>query len=289
MSDSEGVIRIKGDNSDLDGKTAKSVEAMKQLGQHAQRAHGHARSFGEAMGHANQHLERSLIRGLSLAHVIKAAAEAAKEFQDEAAKASKSVGGSALKRDIAAKQLGLSSDQAEAAVSGSGAATAEERNSFFASLGAMKTGRGKQPLTQQQAFQLQSAFNSGLYSEDELKKIAETGDYSSINVGGRLAALGSDAQKEYRTRSVEYEAKERAEGIRSKSGYQTRAADAAIDARNAEHPFVGAVQGFVGKATSVVGGDSLITVGDRLLQKTEEQTDLIRKDANKPTLAPGAE
>ncbi len=286
---SEGIIKIKGDNTQLDAATAKSVEKMKELGRHAGAAGGHAKSFGEAMGHANQHLERSLIRGLSLAHVMKAAAEAAKEFQDESSKASKSVGGNALKRDLAAKELGLTSAQAQAAVSGGGAASAEERNSFFSSLGSLKAGRGKQPLTQQQAFQLQTAYNSGLYSEDELKKIAESGDFSKIDVGGRLASLGEDAQKEYRTRSIEYEAKERAEGIRSKGGYQTRAADAAIDARNAEHPFVGALQGFVGKATSVVGGGDIITVGDRLLQKTEEQTDLIRKDANKPTLAPGAE
>ncbi len=286
---SEGVIKIKGDNTQLDAATAKSIESMKQLGQHAGRAGGHAKTFGEAMSHANTHLERSLIRGLSLAHVMKEAAAAAKEFQDEAARASKSVGGNALKRDLAAKDLGMTSDQAAQAVSGNGAASAEERNSFFASLAGMKSGRGKQALTQQQAFKLQSAFNSGAYSEEELKKIAETGDFDKIDVGGRLAGLGEDARKELATRSREYSAKERAEEIRSKSGYKTRAADADIDLRNAEHPIIGGLQTFVKKATEVVGGESLVTVGDRLLQKTDEQTDLIRKDSNKPTLAPGAE
>ncbi len=286
---SEGVIKIKGDNTQLDAATAKSVEKMKQLGHHAGQAGGHAKTFGQAMEHANQHLERSLVRGLSLAHVMREAAAAAKEYQDEAAKASKSVGGSALKRDLAAKDLGLSSADAAAAVSGAGAASADERNGFFASLSGMKAGRAKQALTRQQVFQLQSAYNSGVYSEEELKKITEEGDCSKLDVGGRMAGLGEDARAELQTRSTEYQKKTQAEEIRARSGYQTRSADAAIDLRNAEHPIIGGLQSFAGKATSLIGGDSLITVGDRLLQKTEEQTDLIRDSANKPTLAPGAE
>jgi hypothetical protein len=285
---SEGVIKIKGDTADFDGKIEKSIAKTKQLGQHTQTAAGHAKSFGDAWSHANTHLERSLLRGITIAHVFREAAAAAKEFQDESAKASKSVGGNALKRDLAARQLGLSSEQAEAAVGGAGAATADERNSFFASLADIKVGRGKRALTTQEAFRLQSARNSGLYDDDELKKIAESGDLSKIDVAGRLGGLGEAARAEYNTRSIEYSAGERAEEARYKKGFGTRAADATINARNAEHPIAGAFQSFVGAATSAVGGKDVITVFDRIANNT----DVMAGEASKPsepTLAPGAE
>ncbi len=81
----------------------------------------------------------------------------------------------------------------------------------------------------------------------------------------------------------------KAEGLRSKSGFSVRAADAAIEARNAAHPVAGAIQGFVGAATSVVGGRDAITIFDRMLQNSDEQTKIMRDDAAQPTLAPGAE
>jgi hypothetical protein len=285
---SEGVIKIKGDTADFDGKIEKSIGKAKELGRHTQQAAGHAKSFGDAWSHANTHLERSLLRGITIAHVFREAAAAAKEFQDESARASKSVGGNALKRDLAAKQLGMTSDQAESAVSGGGAATADERNSFFASLGDLKVGRGKRALTTQEAFRLQSARNSGLYDDDELKKIAESGDLSQIDVGGRLAGLGEKARAEYNTKSIEYAGTERADEARYKSGFATRAADAAINARNAEHPVAGAFQGFVGAATSAVGGKDIITVFDRIANNTEVMADDAKKPSA-PSLAPGAE
>jgi hypothetical protein len=289
MADNEGVIKIKGDTSDLDRKLEKSKESMKGLAQHAEKAHGHSKSFGEAWSHANRHMEHALLRGISIAHVVKEAAEAMKEFQDEAAKASKSIGGMAIERDIAAKKLGLTNEQAEAAVGGAGAATAEERNKFFSSLGDAKVGRGKLPITKEQAFKLQSAFNSGLYKEDELKEIMQKGTIDEINVGGRLASLSPTARAEYNTRAAEYEGKERAEAARAPGGFAVRQADAIIEARNAEHPIIGALQSFASKATSPVGGDAIIKTFDRMAQHLEDQTEMMKSETERPTLAPGAE
>lgn len=294
MSGSEGIVRIKGDTSDLDKKLEGSAEKMRKIGEHGERAGRHARTFGEQWEHANGTLTRTLAHSLALTHLLGKAAGSMKEIADESAKTSAAIGGAAIDRDVAAKRLGLTSDQAAGAVGGSGAANTEDRNKFFSSLADMKSGRGRGKLTPDQAFRLQSAFNSGLYSESELKDIASRGAFEEIDVGGRLAGLGEEAGAEYDTKvSIQDAAsrKETAEAGRSAAGRRTRRGDAEISAWAAAHPYLDKGRTALGELPFGLGEmfTGINTSMSRMANSNEEIRDHAATEASKPTLAPGAE
>ncbi len=291
---SEGVIKIKGDNTQLDAATAKSVEGMKRLGEHAGRAQRHVKTFGDAWEHANGNMTRTLAHSLALTHVLGKIAGTMKEIQDESAKTSAAIGGTAVNRSLAAQRLGLSNEQGAAAVGGAGAATSEERNKFFASLPEMTTGRGHQKLTTQQGFRLQSAFNSKMYSADELRDIAARGAFDEIDVAGRYGRLDETGRAEIDTQAATYASstkKEQAEEERAAAGRRVRRGDAEIDAWAAAHPGLN-------KARTALGGlpfglgemfTGINTTMSRVANSNEEMAKDTKREANKPTLAPGAE
>lgn len=288
---SEGVIKIKGDTSELIAALDKAGVKFDVLAKGAERATRHSKSFGEAWEHANGTLTRTLAHSLALTHVLGTVAGAMKEVADESAKISEKVGGAALDRDLAAKKLGIGSDQAAQLVKGYGAASIADRNKFFGEMGDMKVGRLKRAPTSREAAMLQSAFNSGLYKEHELKDIAERGAFDELNVAGRLGSLGETARAEYNTRVDLASQEEGGEEARLAAGRRTRRADAKLAVWAGENPYLDKLRTAPGELPFGVGKayTAINTTIARMVNSTEEQTDLIRKDSSKPTLAPGSE
>lgn len=260
---SEGELTLKGNASHLDATIKQSTENAKKLGEHAGRAAGHAKTFGQAMEHTNKQLERSLIHGVSLAHVMREVAAAVRETQDESAKAAKNIGDITIKRDQAARRLGLSDTQAKGFFGGEGTTSQEERVKFGGKLSEMKAGRAHRPLTSAEQFKVQSAFNSGLISEDEIRKAVEEDRIDELNVGKAYGGLSEEGKSAYNRNAQHQSVLERVEELNSRGGAGVSAADDAIALRNAKHPALGFLQNAAGKATSVVGGGDIIKSVDR--------------------------
>lgn len=246
MASDDGTIKLKGDNSQLDSSTAKSAAGFKQLGEHASRAVGHAKTFGERWEHANSHLTGTIARSVSLAAALEAVVDRMREIQEESKKASKVVGGSALSRDQAARQLGLSNEQVDRHLSDDSAVSKEDQIKFLSSLAGAKFGRGRQKLNEGQVGQLMDAYKSGLYGEHELSEMVSTGDISGIDEAGRSRQLSPEANRELYTRRAENLYRGRADEIRAPGGFDRRENAAALDAY-----YAGNGQSLTGAASSL--------------------------------------
>ncbi len=294
---SEGVIKLKGDNSQLDAATEKSKLNFEKLGQHASKANGHAKSFGEQWQHANGHMIRTIAHGVSIVAVLERAVEHMVELQEKAKDASKAVGEISVSRDRAASALGISNRQAEGLVGGDSPVSLEDRTKFFASLATKKFGRAKQKLTPQQTAVAQSAYNSGLYQEGEIDQAFEKGDLGPLgHAGERFNALSPESRAALATDRYVNAQKEAAEQARSGRGNYYRAAEANFDLDTARHPFSVKsvlsglpVIGAAGKAyynEKVANGNgTLAPIKDAI----DAQTELMHRDARRPTVAKPAE
>lgn len=303
MSSNEGVIKLKGDNSQLDGATEKSARNFEKLGQHASRANGHAKSFGEQWQHANTHLIRTIAHGTSIVAVLERAVEFMTELQEKAKEASKAVGEISVSRDRTASALGISNEQAKGLVGGDSPVSLEDRTKFFSSLATKKFGRGKQKLTVQQAAQVQSAFNSGLYGEGEIDQAIERGDLNPLShAGDRFNALSEESRSAIATSRYVNRQKEAAEDARAGSGNLLRAAEASFERQAAESPFgVASIGGSLdigplkvgSTAKSLYGLQAVLGLGRNeasgLKQELAAQTDIMERESRRPTVGKPAE
>lgn len=290
---SEGVIKIKGDTSDLDQKVNKSTEGMSKLGRATDQAVGKTKSFGEAWQQANGRMIQSVANGLAVAKAVSLAAEAMKEFGDEAAKASRTVGDISISKGVLGRRLGLSGADTDQLLGGIGTTTTEQRVKFAESLaGEKQIGRGRpRKLTREELFQAQRLYNSGLYEASEINDALTSGTLGSMSLEAGFEALGAEGQDAYRAKVVEVSRAREAQDIRAQSGLGVRYADAERDVFRANNPFYTGVVGAAGRLPLIGGGVESAVVGIEraLLGALTEQTQIMRDDASRPTVAPGAE
>lgn len=290
---SEGVIKIKGDTADFDQKIGKSTEGMSKLGRATDQAVGRAKSFGEAWQHANGRLVQSVANGLAVAKALSMAAEAAKEFGDEAAKASRAVGDISISKGVLGRRLGLSGADTDELLGGIGTTTTEQRVKFAESLaGEKQIGRGRpRKLSREEMFQAQRLYNSGLYEASEINDALTSGTLGSMSLEAGFDALGAEGQAAYRAKVVEVSRGQEARGIRSQSGMGIRYADAERDVFRANNPVYSGIVNAAGRLPIIGGGVESVAVGIEraLLGALTEQTQIMRDDAARPTVAPGAE
>ncbi len=300
---SEGVIKLKGDNSQLDSATEKSKLNFEKLGQHASKANHHAKTFGEQWMHANASMLRTVAHGSSIVAVLERAVEFMTELQTKAKEASKAVGSIAVSRDIAANKLGFSNEEAAGITGGASPVSLEDRTKFFSGLADRKFGRGKSPLTKEQAARVQQAYNSGLYSESEISQAVESGDLSKLmQSGAREAGLSRESRAARATDIYVNQQRDTAEEARAHSGNLYRAAEASFDRQAAENPFgVASIGGSldlgplkVGTvAKGLYGIQAALGVGRNeasgLKAQLEEQTNIMEREARRPTVGKPAE
>lgn len=229
---SEGVIRIKGDTKELISSLEKAGVKFQQLGQHAERAVGHSKSFGQAWEHANNRMIRTVAHATSIGGAIHLAVEAMKEFQEASTKASETLDSAAIKRERAAHKIGISPLQAEGLVSGDSIRSKAEREAYFAK--SSDAIHGKQRM--KRIAQRQSAFNAG-YSEEEISQAEKHGGLSKLTSGAFYGSLSEEGKGAYDTEVDIRRAEDQAEESEAKGGRQRRLNEAryrAVSARQTD-------------------------------------------------------
>jgi hypothetical protein len=228
----DGVIKIKGDNTHLDKTTEKSVENMKQLGRHASAAHGHAKTFGQAWEHANQHMARTAIHAISIGGALHTAVHLLEEFQNQAEEASKKVGEIGLQTASIAGRLGLQPDKLEAYTGGASPIARKDRLAFAGHLADKETvGRSRRKVTETEYARSQALFNSGLFDQKEIEYALDHGtlDALAAEKGKREEDLQPKHREELETRRQENAKAEAAEDTRAEGGQALRRQQASFD------------------------------------------------------------
>lgn len=228
----EGVIKIKGDNTHLDKKTEDSVQNMKRLGKHTSEAHGHAKSFGQAWEHANQHMARTAIHAISIGGALHTAVHLLEEFQNQAEEASKKVGEIALQTAGIAGRTGISSEKIEAYTGGRSPLARKDRLAYAESLSERETvGRTRRKVTEKEFALATSLRNTDLFTSKEIDYALDHGTLWSLaqEMGERQAKLTPKQAEEIETKRQENENAEAAEDTRAEGGQTLRRQQAAYD------------------------------------------------------------
>jgi hypothetical protein len=238
---SEGTIRIKGDAKELVSALEKAGVKFQQLGRSAEKAAGHSKTFGEAWGHANEKMGRSVIHAISIGGAVKHAVEMMREFQSESEKAAKTLGDLGLKRERAAGQLGISPESAAGLVGGSSPIAKADREAFFVKSGEMThVGRAKRKLTLREVTLRQTAFNAGLDPVD-IEKATENGTLDSLSPGTYRAGLTPEMQAHYDANVAVNASDDEAEERTARGGDERRVRAAAYRATTAKFGPLGAI------------------------------------------------
>lgn len=278
-----GKIILDADASKVVQESKKAGDAMKQATKDAAGVGGQIGKWGEQMA--------KTVAGVGA--VVRAIASVSKEVaaaQRAAMDANAKGGGRALDSGVAAARLGLGAGDAAALTGAGGGKSAEDMIALLNALAGAK-GPGGAAIGRTDVFRAANAFRTGTVSQDEAIDAAKSGTTLDLlkTANQRYGLLGDDARGELGIRATEQAAADEAMRLRDgDSGGRSRVGAARRELRNARHPVAGAFQNIVGDYTQAVGGDAIIQAADVaiLRDSLQEQTAIMRADANRPALAP---
>ncbi len=278
MAESSAKITIRGDAKHLINEAKRGEESVRKIGTAGKTA-------GEQMGQMTREIGKTLGKALLLKAAIAGVAQEANKVAAASAGASRTVGKSALDRDMLAGKLGISSAKASAFVGGQGARSRDEMQGLLAGLADADVRGG---LSEQTLFRAQAAFQSGVVGQGEIIDAAKRGNIDSLlaEIPGRTAALSDESRRELAVRQEENSLSAGAQDAQARRGTGNRLAEARIEARDAANPVAAGLKGAVKSATGLVGGDAFIDAFDTALNR--QTSDLVRLQRT-PTLAPGSD
>lgn len=273
----------------LDADASKVVNEAKKGGDAFRAAAKEAAGLGGQIDKYGTQLAKTVVSVGSVAKAIASVTQEIVNAQRAAAEASRKTGGAALSAAEAGARLGLTGSDSKALTAAGGGRSREDLIGLLEALASAK-GPGGASISRTNAFQAANNFRSGATREEAIEAAkAGTGTALLKTVNQRNALLGDEAIGERDLRAQEIAAGEQAADIRAgRNGARNRRAQVARDLRNARSPVAGGLQSAVGAATSIVGGDSAIEAADILIlgAKLDEQTAIMRGQANRPALAP---
>ncbi|MBA3588516.1 hypothetical protein [Methylibium sp.] len=224
MAESQAKIVIDADAARVIAEAVRAQRAVKGIGVEA-------KGVGKAMEKWGGGLVKSLFGVGALVAMIRQAAEALKKVNAEAAAASKTSGGGALARSMAAGKLGVDANAVESYAAG-GYRSRDEQTSLLTALG-----EGG-PLDQRSVARATAAFGTGMFDQGEVVKAARDGSVDSLFAEGqrRRAAMSPEALAELELRSFENRTADGSLAARQADGARQRGIAAVKDnfrARNA--------------------------------------------------------
>ncbi len=273
MAENEGVIKFRGDATQLEAELNKISGGMIQAGKHADSLSDKvARKVGGGLTSATA-------KALSLVAALKGIADQYEKIRDEKINASRTVGESELAAQVAGSRLGIGGAAATSLLAGPGTKTLSERASFLTNLANRSSDKdyaGKLDLgTLAQATGLS---NSGLFTDDELQDAIKNGTVGELSLASREAELRGGGRKEYRTQAYERKTEIAIAQSKSRAGFGKRFTDADVSYENAANgDLYNGVFGAVGNATSVVGGDKAIALLNRIASSNDAMVEVARR------------
>lgn len=288
--------------------TLKAISEFNKLNAAANRTTQSAAGIGKELEKLPGAFAKSLIGAGAILGVIKEIATKSSEIRREAEEASKRTGKGAIAADVAGRRLGLSSQDAQQIAAGGGAKSREDMTGLLEALAESGGARGPR-ITRGQAFQVAEAFRRGTVTKEEAVDAAKRGGAGALlkKANERYAGLGPEARDELGILANENAAAEEADRVRSGRGRAERGTTAQLAAFKARNPVRGAL---LDTLESVPGAEAYeramlekpggagkpaeSTWWTRMQDRNRDpigyllkkQTDIMTRDAAKPTLAP---
>lgn len=272
MPEAQAKIVFDADAAKIIAEALRAQGAVKKVGTEA-------KGVGKAMEQWGGGLAKSLIGVGALVGMIRGAAAALKEANAATAAASKTVGGGALDRGMAANRLGITGAQAEAFTS-PGRRSREEQTAL---LSALASG-GK--LDTQSVARATELFGSGVFSQEEIVEAARSGGLGALRgqMGAREGNLTATARGELDSRTFENQRADQAAQTRAEGGGRERQLQAIKDDFRARNRVSGAALDAISSATGGVfdAEESAILAH----QNRDILQQIARNTAPRPSVAP---
>lgn len=191
MPEAQAKIIFDADAAKIIAEALKAQGAVKKVG-------AEAKGVGKAMEQWGGGLAKSLLGVGALVGMIRGAAAALKEANAVAVAASKTAGGGALDRGMAANRLGITGAQAEVYTT-PGRRSRDEQTALLTALSA----GGK--LDGTSVARATELFGSGVFSQEEIVEGARSGRLDALRgeMGDRLGNLSDGARGELDARSFD--------------------------------------------------------------------------------------
>jgi hypothetical protein len=294
MSGNDGKIIVDADNGKLDAANKRSQEAFKKTA-------GEAAKVGTQIDKWGRQLAEKVAGLGAIIGVMRSIGQEVERQRSQAAGANKSVGGSALGRSQAIRDLGLDSIQSgaggvDAVINGgAGGTSVSDRDAFVAGLAAASKS-GKSKISPGNAMQALSLFNSGVFSQDELIDAAAKGGDALSGLRGqqssRFNALSPAAREELAFREQERTISSTVNDLSAGAGRGARIASSQDDLLTAQNPFLGGFRNVIRnnsggvldllESSAVVGdsGSAMLRQQNEILSRIAENT----KEVPRPNL-----
>ncbi len=296
---SNSKIVVDADTGKIEAGAKRTEEGFKRIGKEAGNVGGQIDKWGRQLA--------DKVAGLgAILATIRAVGQEIDRQKTAAAGANRSLGGGALGRSQAVRELGLDQIAGGAAnvdaviTGGAGGTSVESRDAFLAAMAGRK---GKDRITSQNAMKALSLFNSGLFSQDELLSAA-TGSGRGLDAmlgqqGQRFEALSPQAREELAFRQRERENANQIAELTTGRGRAARVSEGQEDLFTARNPLAGGFRNVVRTASggmldlleseTVVGkdGSAFLREQSAILRQIAESNN--RMAAPRPTMSPTTE
>lgn len=247
MADKATIV-IDADTTAVVQKTKRATDQIKGMGEQSARAVGQvAQSAERATTSFGEKLIKTGALVAVLVRSIKAGADELERIKTATAAQGAETGDVRLRASLASIRLGVKPEAQEAFVNQISPVIPEARASFLESLAGKELGLG-----QRRIVDLQQAFASGAFSQEEVLKAAEEG--TTLDVKQRLSQLSPAAQKELVIRRGIDEARARARDVAFTPG---RIAEETQKASDIANPGMAAARAALSRADLTGLGESL--------------------------------
>ena len=290
MSGNSKII-IDADNGKVDAANKKTQDGFKKTANEAAKVGSQIDRWGRQLAEK--------VAGLgAIIGVIKSVGREAERQRTQAAGANRTVGGGALGRSQAIRDLGLDKTAMGAAgidaiiTGGAGGTTVEQRDAFLAALAGQQK-NAKRKTSAADASRALSLFNTGLFSQEELLAATEKGG-KSLNglfgeVGSRFNNLSPQAREELAFRAQERATANQINDLTAERGRGARVQESQRDVFAAENPILGGFRNIVRE-----NSDGLLDVfesetlsgkdgGALLRQQTKILSEIAQNTKQRPT------
>jgi hypothetical protein len=289
---SPAKIIIDADNGKVDAANKKTQEGFKKSANEAAKVGSQIDKWGRQLG--------DKIAGIgAIIGVMRSVGQEAERQRSQAAGANRAVGGGALGRSQAVRDLGLDKTAMGAAgvdsmiTGGAGGTSIEQRDAFLAALASQQRG-GKTKMGADDSMRAMSLFNTGLFSQEELLAAAGKGG-RGLNplfgqVGQRFNAMSPEAREELGFREQERITSNQINELTAGRGRRARLADGQEDLFVAQNPLLGGLRNVVrnnsGGAMDLL--ESQAVVGENGSAMLRQQTEILGRIAEntKPKVSP---
>jgi len=297
MSNAAKIV-IDADNGKVDAANKKTQEGFKQTAREAAKVGSQMDKWGRQLGEK--------VAGIgAIIGVMRSVGQEVERQRAQAAGASKEIGGGALGRSAAIRELGLDKTAtgaagADAAITGGeGGTTVAQRDALLGALaGQQRASKGKK-MKPEVSMRALSLFNTGLYSQEEVLAAAAKGkgalDVLASQTGERFNKLSPQARTELAFTQQERETSNEINALTSSGA--ARIKERQEDLFTAQNPTLGGLRRIVSENSGGVlplleseavvgkGGSAMLRQQDAILKRIEAAANI----GPRPTMSPTTE